>query len=425
MASTGSNSSVQTPEAADVSGADLVVAVATCNDAATIGPVVRAVCEGLARYFGGTGARILLADGGSTDGTREAAREAAGGVPLVQVVYPAPAALTDLPYHGQPGRAPALRAVLQMTRDLGARACAVIDGAIDGAVPERVKQLVAPVLAGKCDYVSPYYVRRAHEGALTRGIVYPVFRALYGVRLRQPAAGEFGCSAALVAHFLEQEFWELEQAPAGIDLFLTVAAVCGAFRTCETSLGIRRTAPREAPVDVSTALKQVVGALFTEVEDRVDFWQRSRGSVPVPLLGEVPAVAPESTAVPVEAMLESFRLGYQELREIWTWVLPPRTLVELRRLTETAPDRFRFPDRVWADVVYGFALGYALRVMPRDHLLGSLAPLYNGWLASFLLETGGASPAQVDDRVEQLCVGFEAEKRTLIAGWRWPERLRS
>jgi hypothetical protein len=122
--------------------------------------------------------------------------------------------------------------------------------------------------------------------------------------------------------------------------------------------------------------------------------------------------------------MESFRLGYRELREVWTWVLPPRTILELRRLTEAPADRFRFDDRLWATIVYDFALGYSLRVLPRDHLRRSLAPLYSGWLASFVLQMRNADLASVQERVEQVCLGFESEKRYLISRWRWPERLR-
>jgi hypothetical protein len=53
-----------------------------------------------------------------------------------------------------------------------------------------------------------------------------------------------------------------------------------------------------------------------------------------------------------------------------------------------------------------------------------LTPLYSGWLASFVLQTSGASPQTVDAQLEQLCLAFEAEKRHLISRWRWPERLR-
>jgi hypothetical protein len=308
---------------------------------------------------------------------------------------------------------------------LSAKACAVLDAGLHAVDPDWIERFIAPVLTGGFDYVSPYYARHVNEGAITKGIVYPMFRALYGVRLRQPAAGEFGCSGRLVAHYLEQDFWEIEQAPVGVDLWLAVAAVCGEFRTCEAVLGTRGATARGAPTDLSTILAQVVGALFADLEHRADVWQRVRGSAAIPVFGGVPAIDPEAQLLNVDGPIDAFRLGYRELREIWTWVLPPRTIVELRKLTETAPDRFRFDDRLWASIVYDFALGYSLRVMPRDHLLRSLTPLYAGWLASFCLQMGGrATLAQIEERVEQVCLGFESEKRYLISRWRWPERLR-
>ena len=140
------------------------------------------------------------------------------------------------------------------------------------------------------------------------------------------------------------------------------------------------------------------------------------------IVGDVPDI--DAAPVQAEGLIESFRLGYRELREIWTWVLPPRTIVELRRLADAPPDLFRFDDRLWAGIIYDFALGYGLRVMPHDHLLRSLTPLYTGWLASFVVQMNGATLADIEQRVEQVCLAFEAEKRHLIARWRWPERLR-
>ena len=135
------------------------------------------------------------------------------------------------------------------------------------------------------DYVSPYYVRHVNEGAITKGIVYPMFRALYGVRLRQPAASEFGCSGRLVAHYLEQDFWDVEQARSGSTSGWPWPRCAGEFRACEAVLGTRVSASRVAPADLSTTLMQVVGALFADLEHRVDVWQRVRGSVAIPVFG--------------------------------------------------------------------------------------------------------------------------------------------
>lgn len=421
MASIGSNYSAQS----DVTGAhaDVVVALTSYNDVRTIAAVTRAVVEGLSRYFGSSATRIVLADARSNDGTREAARDAAGPAALVDVDCQVPAAFVEMPYHGYPGRAAALRAILQTVRRLGAGACAFLDAGLDEASPEWIERLIAPVVSGGFDYVSPLYARRVNDGAITKGIVYPMFRALYGTRLRQPAAGEFGCSARLVAHLLHQDFWDLEPAQVGIDLWLASAAVCDGFKCCEAPIGVR-TASHDKPPDLSTTLAQIVGALFTDLERRVDVWQRIRSSVSVPVRGSAPQVALEAAPANVDALLDSFRLGYRELREIWTFVLPPRTIVELRKLTEVGRNQYVFDDRLWATIVYDFALGSSLRVMPNDHLLRSLTPLYTGWLASFLIQMKDATPAAIDERVELLCLAYEAEKRYLIARWRWPERLR-
>jgi hypothetical protein len=423
MTSTGLSSSVQAADVA-ASRADIVVALTSYNDVSTIGGVIRALRDGLERYFASSATRFVLADAGSTDGTREAVRGVMEPAALVDVALDGGPRLGELPYHGHPARAAALRAILQTARRLNASACAVIDASLHTVEPEWIERLIAPVLTEGFDYVSPYYAHHVNDGAITRSIVYPMFRALYGVRLHQPAATEFACSGRLVAYYLEQDFWDVELAPVGIDLWLSVAAACGEFRLCETALGPRGATSRGTAADLSTTVAQVVGALFGDMEQRVDVWQRVRGSDAIPMFGTVPVSAPEALSLNVDGLMESFRLGYRELREIWTWVLPPRTIVELRKLTDSQPDRFRFDDRLWASVVYDFALGYSLRVMPIGHLLRSLTPLYTGWLASFVLEMRGATLAQIHERVEQLCVGFESEKRHLISRWRWPERLR-
>jgi glucosylglycerate synthase len=413
---------VETPVAAPAR-AEVVVAVTSRNDERTVGGVVSCVRNGLAQFFGSNEARILLADARSNDGTREAARAAMAGATFMEIEPHAPATFTEIPYHGYPGRGRTLRAIFEEAQRLGANGCAVIGAGIQTAEPIWIERLIKPVLAGECDYVSPYYLRRVGDGAITKGIVYPMFRALYGARLRQPAAGEFGCSARLLTYFLAQDFWDAEHVDVGIDLWLAAAAVTGGFRACEAQLG-PRTALVDTPVDLSTTLAQIVGALCADLEHRVSVWQRSRGSAAIPMSDPVPPAHVEAVVVDVQELIESFRFGYRELREIWTWVLPPKTIVELRRLTEMPAASFRFNDRLWAGIIYDFAVGYSFRVMPHDHLLRSLTPLYTGWLASFLNEMSDASVERADQRIEQLCLAFEAEKRHLIARWRWPERLR-
>lgn len=415
MDSTGSNSSDRPTD-----GAPVVVGLSTFNQAGTIGDVVHTLVRGLDAH--GAGCVILIADTGSNDGSLEAARRA-GGDRVVEVACPRHVPIAAMPYHGQPGRAGALRALLEAARARGARACAVVDGSLKAIAPDRVDRLIAPVLDGRADYVSPYYTRHPFDGPITNAIVAPVFRALYGVGIRQPAALEFGCGDGFMGHVLAMEWWDREGAAWSADQWIASAAVCDGFRVCETPLGVRVAAGHDAPVDLSTTLTQVVGGLFTDLDERVDDWQRARGTAPAAVCGTVPEGESDVPSINLERLMDGFRLGYQELRDIWTWVLPPRTLVELRKLAGAPLDAFHFDDELWAGIVYDFAFGYCFHVMPRDHLLRSLTPLYAGWMASLVAQADG-SPQAARARLEQVARAFESQKRHLISRWRWPEKIR-
>jgi len=428
MASTGSSFSAAIPDA-DSARTDIVVGLTSHNDAETIVAVTTAVRASLAGRFAGVASRIVLADAGSTDDTAARARAALEGTGgLIEVATPRAAAeLLDMPYHGVQGRARALRAILTTARDLGARACVAIDAGAPTMAPQLVESLTGSILHDDFDFVLPFYRRHPYEGALTKGVVYPVFRSLYGVRIRQPAGGEFACSSRLLPRLLDEDFWDQEGVRVGIDLWLTAAAVSDDFKIAEAALGVRAHRVREGDaLDLGTTMSQVVGALFADLESRADTWQRVRGSKPVQRFGELaPASAAQGSVVDPERLMESYRLGYRELRDIWTWVLPPKTIVELGRLINAPAARFQIDDELWARIIYDFALGFRMRVLARDHLLRSLVPLYLGWFASYILQVRDLPPDAVDERVGRLGAAFEAEKPYLIARWRWPERLRT
>jgi glucosylglycerate synthase len=426
MTSTGSSSSVATETRS--ASVDIVVGVTSYNDAATVGAVVAAVRDGLARHFAGAASRVVLADCGSSDGSPARARDSfRGTAEILEVPSPATTDRLELPYHRMPGKARALRGILATAQSLDARACVVLDAGIETVTPQWVHWLIDPVLTHGFDLVAPLYRRHPYEGALTKGIVYPMFRALYGVRLRQPIAGEFACSSRLLGHFLDENVWDRDGAHAGINLWLASSAASGDFRIGEAALGVRHHhAHADETLDLGTLVTQVIGSLFADLENRVERWQRVRSSVAVQPFGELATGnSLQSLSVDPEKLIESYRLGYRELRDIWTWVLPPRTILDLRRLMNGPVASFRLDDSLWATIVYDFALGYRLRVIAREHLLRSLVPLYLAWLASFIVEIRDRGEEDVEQRLERLCAAFEEQKPYLISKWRWPERVRT
>jgi glucosylglycerate synthase len=427
MASTGSSFSAAASETGPSRG-PVVAGLLTFQDADTVAGVATAIRDGLDSHFARADSRIVLVDAGSSDGTMARARDSLAGANFVEAsTARSTADLLEVPYHGLPGKARAIHAVLTTARDLGARASVVFDGGVSTVSPGWVTSLVSPVIDRDLDFVSAFYERHRFEGALTRAIVSPVVRALYGVRLRQPATAEFACSSRFAEHALAENVWTHPAAQIGIDLWLATAAASGGFRIGEAEVGLRAHGSRgEGGLDLGATIAQIVGALFTDVERRAAVWQRPRALAAVEhVAGAATAPAPQPGPVDVERLIETFRLGYRELRDLWASVLPPLTILDLKHLVAESGDAFVMDDQLWARIVYDFALGCRLRVVARDHLLRSLAPLYSGWLASYILRVRNVSPDAVDHRVEAIAAAFESQKNYLIARWRWPERRRT
>ena len=173
---------------------------------------------------------------------------------------------------------------------------------------------------------------------------------------------------------------------------------------------------------MSSVLADVLTSVFLDMERNAPCWQRTRVSSPVPAVGERLPVEQDTGSLDIAHMGESFQLGNRELQEIWGLVLPPSSLVELRKLARLPEDQFRMPDELWVKIVYDFALAHRLRTLSRDHLLRSLTPLYLAWVASFVhdLNSTGILPER---RLERLSLAYETGKSYLVSRWRWPDRF--
>jgi hypothetical protein len=126
-------------------------------------------------------------------------------------------------------------------------------------------------------------------------------------------------------------------------------------------------------------------------------------------------------AAEIAPMLQAFRLAYTNLHEIWSLVLPPNSLLGLKRLSATDAAAFHMPESLWARIVFDFLLAYRLRTINRGHLLGALIPLYLAWVASHINVT--ASGANPERHIEAVAAAFEADKTYLVSRWRWPDRF--
>lgn len=402
-----------------VGSAEIVIGIPSYNNARTIGHVVRAAHAGLLKYFPERHALIVNSDGGSKDRTREVVEQAhLDTQELLLVRHPLqPVHRLTTPYHGLPGKGSAFRTVFRIAELLGAKACVVVDSDLRSITPEWFDLLLRPVLDREFDYVAPYYKRHKYDGTITNSIVYPLTRALYGRRVRQPIGGDFGLSGKLLRHLLARDVWTTDVARYGIDIWMTTTAIAEGFKVCQAYLGAKIHDPKDPGADLSAMLMQVVGSVFSLMETYEGVWKNVFGSLPAPLFGFPFEVGLEPVPVNIPRMLTAFQQGCRDLEPVYTQIISPALLKGLMGCSSSAPEDFTMPDELWAGAIYDYALAHHRRTIHREHLMKSLTPLYLGWVASFARQTENETAVQVEERIERLCLVYEQLKSSLAIRW--------
>jgi glucosylglycerate synthase len=405
-------------ELMNVGEVDMLIGIPTFNDGKTVGQVVQAVRTGLLKYFPRQRAVIINVDGGSRDGTQDIVRAAsisdlhhASNLTTLRTLHS-----ISTRYDGGPSMGSALHTIFAAADLLRASHGAIVSPDSTSLEPQWIDRLLGPVVRDQVDLVTPIYRRHKFDGLLVRNLVYPMTRALYCKRVREPHPSEFAFSSRLATHFLEQNLWEQEVCRIGAETCLTLSAITGGFRLAQSFLGSKGRA-EHAPSDLVLALRQTVGVLFWSLEGSVPSCSASEESELVPTNGSEHEVSLEPLRINRKRLHQMFVHGVAELDPVLRSILSESTLAELRQVTTIPEDDFRYSDELWVRTVYEFAASYHKAVISRDHILQALAPLYRGKAYTFLVQNRDASADEVEANVEQLCLTFEKSKPYLLEMW--------
>ena len=358
--------------------------------------------------------------------------EALSGIPSI-ILTPdveAPEAghpgLTLLPLGEQPGTrsswvlsAPDFQAAHRQAVAHGANGVLLLGPDPSSLEPSAVRSLVDAVHSGNADLAVPSYVLDPRQGLVNSALLYPLTRALYGTSARFPLALDLGLSLRMSERLAAAAQRQPATSDGPVLLWPVAEAAVAGYRTTAVTGGHRALPPPDV-ADLNSLLAQVASSLFADIEAKAATWQRSRPAQPSAASLTTPAEA-QSDDSTTQSLLDSFRVAYTNLSEIWSLVLPPQSLLGLKKLSVLPTDTFRMPPALWARVVYDFVLAFRLRTLNRGHLLGALTPLYLAWVASHLLAIDRGEPA--DHHVEQAALAFESEKPYFVSRWRWPDRF--
>lgn len=402
----------------NVGEVDLLVGVPTHNNAATVGGVVQAIQNGILKSFPRERTAILNVDAGSKDGTSEVVM--AASINDLRRAYNTHA-LRTLPcistrYASSPSSETSLHTILAASDLLRAKACAVISPESVNIQPEWLDSLLRPVYRDNFDLVTPIYRRPKFEGMLVSNLVYPLMRALYGPKIREPYPADFGFSAQLGNDFLAQHAWHDESGQFGTELEMVLSAIGSGRRISQSFLGTKSRSEQH-PSDLVAAMRQTVGVLFASMEAKVPDWTNNQGVTTLPTHGPEYEITLDPIRVNKKRLKQMFSSGVSELTPVLQSILTPPTLDALRQIAEVDGDAFRYPAELWAKTVYEFAASHHKSVMSRDHIVQALVPLYRGRALTFLVENRTAAADQVEADIETLCHEFERLRPYLLALW--------
>lgn len=390
--------------------ADIMVGIPSFNNAKTIGYVVKIVAEGMAKYFPELKHVILNSDGGSTDETASV---------VLNTKVPKGVEIITTQYRGIPGKGSSFRTIFEIADALGVEACVVVDSDLRSITHEWIMLLAKPIINEGYGYVTPYYIRHKYDATITNSIAYPLTRALYGKRIRQPIGGDFGFSNELAKLYLKKDVWDTDVAKYGIDIWMTTTAINEGYKICQAQLGSKIHDVKDPTLTLGPMFTHVVGTLFGLMDVYYENWKDIKGSEPVLKYGESKKDKIEPINVSIKSMIDKFKVGVREFGFILNRILHPENYSAIEHILELGYYNFLFPPDLWVKSVYDFALAYNKRIegLNPDEIVQIMTSLYYGRTASFVIESQDMTTEEAENIIENLSITFEKLKPYLIKGW--------
>jgi len=392
-----------------ISRADIVVGLPSYNEAQSISFPTRQVDKGLSKYYTERSAVIVNCDNHSPDGTRKAFMDTVTRTPKIYLS-------TE---NGVRGKGNNLKNLFAKALELEAKAVIVIDADLKSITPLWIRNFVEPLFENY-HFVAPLYVRHKYEATVTNNIAYPLTRALYGRRVRQPIGGDVGFSGELARVYSQLECWDEAVANFGVTIWMTTTAVRNSVAVIQSFMGRPKVHKmRDLPQELEMMFRDVVGTMFEQMCRYESFWKDVKWSRPTAVfgfgVGDVPVPAP--VEVDTKRLGDSFARGLEQYGDLYRAILAPQNVNKLEEVADLPREAFELPTGLWAKILYDFAVAYRNRVAPREEALSALIPLYCAKTLSFVLETQAMNNQQVEEYIEDQCLQFEKTKPYLIERW--------
>jgi hypothetical protein len=387
-------------------GVDIMVGVLCKNVETTILNVLNVINEGLYRYFPDYKKAIVVCEGRSSDRTAEV-------IDLFQP-YNSIEKIVTTDIAGL-GKGAGVLTILEIAHESEAKCVVLMDGDLLSIKPGWVQTISNPIIYGRADLTVPYYIRDKNDGVITNNLVYPFTRALYGVDVRQPIAGEFALSRNLYDVLRDHPLFPPD---FGVDIFIVTVAAAEGMEVKESlySLKIHESTTRylEPEKFLVPMFRKVTGCMFELAKYYENFWKsRPKGSRKV-FYRECFSQKPIPVKIDTDELRKSVEDEYEFKREIMKRFLPEGIMADLDEVFKKGE---MLDPELWAEIVYNYAADYKNTEKESDKylLLDSLKTLWIGRFLSYAIETKDMDLNEAETTLQKQAEIFEEKLGYLIS----------
>jgi len=365
-------------QCAEIKPVDIVVGVLCKDVETTVLNVLNTINEGLHQFFPDYKKAIVVSEGESTDKTSETLN-------LFQPYGSVKKITTKDIVEG--GKGAGILTIFEIAHELDAKCVVLIDGDLLSIKPVWIQTIANAVIYGRADLTVPHYIRHKYDGIITNNLVYPFTRALYGLDIRQPIAGEFGLSKNLYERLRTHPLFPLD---FGIDIFIVTVAAAEGMKVKEGlySLKIHESTIRylEPEKLLTPMFKKITGSMFELAKYYEDYWKDKIREREKTVYRKSYSKKPIPVKIDIEKLKNSFTTDYKAKKEDIRKFLPADIIDELDDITKNH-DSLN-PD-IWAEIVYNYAADYKQAKNDADKLaiLNTLKILWIGRFVSYAIET--------------------------------------
>lgn len=364
-------------ESKKIAPVDVIVGVLCKNVEATVLNVLNVINEGLYRYFPDFNKAIVISIAESTDNTLEVINLFQPYNSIYKIVTP------DITTGG---KGAGVITILEIAHLAQAKSVVLIDGDLLSIKPGWIQTIANPIVFGRADLTVPYYIRHKYDAVITNNLVYPFTRAVYGIDIRQPIAGEYALSKNLYELLRNHPLFPPD---FGIDIFiLTVAAAEGMYvKEGLFSLKIHESTTRylEPEKFLIPMFRKVVGEMFELAKYYESYWRERKPRWRPKFYRECFSPKPIPVKIDLPSMKKQFKNEFLSSKNIMKQFLPESIIDDLGRIVQNKND---FDPELWAEIVYNYASAWKnMKTESEKYLLiDSLKTLWIGRFVSYAEE---------------------------------------